>query len=64
MTPTVTTPAEPSHMALPTERFAEAVNLIRGSTMQGELAYRLLTILSGATGANFDDRSGRPADVT
>jgi hypothetical protein len=54
MMPTVTTPTAPSHMALPTERFTEVVNLIRASTLQGELAYRLLTLLAGATGANFN----------
>lgn len=61
MMPTVTTPTEPSHMALPTERYAEAVNLIRGATLQGDLAYRLLTILAGATGANFNPTEP-PAD--
>jgi hypothetical protein len=62
MKPTVITPTEPTHMALPAERFAEVVNLIRGATLQGELAFRLLTLLGGATGANFTPRDAVPTD--
>ena len=58
MSDDMTPKAEPTqisstHMAIPTENFREIVNLIRVSSMTGELGFRLLTILGTATGANF-----------
>lgn len=62
MTPTVTTPTDPTHMAIPTDAFREAVNLIRASSMTGELGFRLLTILGSATGANFTPPAAPPPE--
>ena len=59
MNPTVTTPAEPTHFALTTPAFREVCGLISEANMQGGLAHRLLTVLSSATGANFN----APADT-
>ncbi len=62
MTPTTPTQADPSHMAIPTENFREIVNLIRASSMTGELGFRLLTILGTAAGANFTPPAAPPPE--
>lgn len=55
MNPTVTTPTEPTHMAIPVEGFREVYGLIsEGTGLPGKLSFRLLTILHSATGANFN----------
>jgi len=52
-TPTVTTPTDPTHMAIPTDAFREIYNLVRISQMTGELGCQLLTVFRMASGVNI-----------